>query len=148
MEDFISNYESVCNEAENHGLKEFEVVKAFKLLDAANLESFERQLVFTGIDFKVAKESKNLFEQMKSAIKKFKGEQSTIIKGGSDRIDAAFLSQNEEVLAAHGYRKFNTSSGGTTKKTNPVGNNGEPFKCFIVVQYTISLINVRNQENL
>ena len=59
VENFISNYESTCKEAENHGIKEFEIVKAFKLLDASNLEPFERQLVFTGIDFQDAKEKKN-----------------------------------------------------------------------------------------
>ena len=131
VEDFISDYESVCKEAENHGIKDFEVIKAFKLLDASNLEPIERQLVFTGIDFDSAKTKKDLFDQMKSAIKKFKGEQSRIIQGGSERIDAAFLSQNEEVLAAHGYKKFKGKGGSSqSKKKNPSNLHGEPYVCF------------------
>ena len=31
VEDFISDYECVCKEAENKGVKDFEVIKAFKL---------------------------------------------------------------------------------------------------------------------
>ena len=86
VEDFISDYESVCKDAERYGIKDFEVIKAFKLLDASCLDPVERQLVFTGIDFDKAKAEKNIFEQMKCSIKKFKGEQSKIIQGGAEKI--------------------------------------------------------------
>ena len=131
VEDFISDYESVCKEAENKGVKDFEVIKAFKLLDACSLESFERQLVFTGINFEEAEKKKDLFSQMKNAIKKFKGEQSKIIQGRSEKIDAAFLSSHEEVLASYGYTKSQRKVGGDdgNGRRNPTGSNGEPFKC-------------------
>ena len=101
VEEFILEYNSVCKEAESKGIGDFEVIKAFKLLDASCLESVERQLVFTGIDFKEAKDKKNIYDQMQSAIKKFKGEQSKIIQGGGDRIDSVFLSQNEDIRMAN-----------------------------------------------
>ena len=125
VEEFILEYVSVCKEAESKGIGDFEVIKAFKLLDASRLDTVERQLVFTGIDFKEAGEKKNIFEQMKSAIKKFKGEQSKIIQGGAERIDSVFLSENEEILAALGYTKKN-------KKLNPTNaRRGEHFTCHI-----------------
>ena len=79
MEDFSFDYGTVCKEAENKVVKDFEVIKAFKSLDASGLESFEGKLVITGINFAVEKTKKDLFTQMKNAIKKFKGEQSKII---------------------------------------------------------------------
>ena len=125
VEDFISDYECVCKEAENKGVKDFEVIKAFKLLDASSLEPFERQLVFTGVNFEEAKQKKDLYDQMKNAIKKFKGEQSKIIQGRSETIDAVFLSNNEEVLAAYGWTK--SSESGSTNKVNPA--TGKPYSC-------------------
>ena len=118
----------MCKEAESHGIKEFNVIKAFKLLDAACLEPVERQLVFTAINFDEAKTKDDLYEQMKNAIKKFKGEQSKIITGGAERIDAVFLSQNSAVLAAHGYKKVKSKPSYVqgNRKTNPTNINGEP----------------------
>ena len=131
VEDFISDYECACNDAERYGMKDFEVIKAFKLLDASCLTSVEKQLVFTGIDFEVAKKDGNLFEQMKISIKKFKGVQSKLFQSpvGAEKIDAAFLSEHEEVLASHGIRKVKSSQKGT-RKTNPVNSYGEPYTCF------------------
>ena len=132
VEDFISDYETVCREAENKGVKDFEVIKAFKLLDASCLEPFERQLVFTGVNFEVAKTKKDLYTQMKNAIKKFKGEQSKIIQGSSnERFDAVFLCNNEQVLAAHGYTKAKKKgvSNDNFRRMNPTNNYGEPYKC-------------------
>ena len=66
VEEFIHEYNSVCKEAESKGIGDFEVIKAFKLLDASCLEPVERQLVFTGIDFKEAKDKKNIYDQMQN----------------------------------------------------------------------------------
>ena len=83
----------------------------------------EKQLVFSGIDFKKTKE---LFIQARNALKKFKGENAEMIGGTKDKvcIDAAFLSRHEDVLASHGYKKqwkpkraFNSSCGGSGSKS-------------------------------
>ena len=90
VEEFILEYNSVCKEAVSKGIGDFEVIKAFKLLDASRLECVERQLVFSGVDFKEAKDKKNIYEQMQSAIKKFIGEQLKIIQGGGEKIDSVY----------------------------------------------------------
>ena len=62
-------------------MRDFEVIEYFKLLDACTLEPFERQLVFTGVNFEETKEKKDLFCQMKDILQKFKGDQSQLIQG-------------------------------------------------------------------
>lgn len=48
-------------------------VLAFKLLDVAKLTHKDRQLVLTAVDYTKKEE---LFEQMKTALRKFHGEQA------------------------------------------------------------------------
>lgn len=74
MEDFIMEYEKLYNRMVQKKLKLPESILAFKLLESSNLEFKDRQLVLTGVNY----ENKDtLFEQMKSAMKKFFGQQAT-----------------------------------------------------------------------
>ena len=52
IEEFIDHYDEVVTEAETKGVNNFELIKAYRLLEACNLSSVEKQLVFSGIDFK------------------------------------------------------------------------------------------------
>ena len=65
------------------------VIKAYRLLETCNLSIVEKQLVFSGIDFKKTDE---LYIQARNALKKFKGENAEMIGGTKDKvcIDAAF----------------------------------------------------------
>ena len=131
MEEFIECYDfAVCN-AESKGVNNFDVIKSFRLLEACKLSSVEKQLVFSGIDFK---KKKDLYEETRRALVKFKGESAQMI--GSDTkeniLDAAFLSQHEDVLASYGYKKQFQSkfkNNGVASKTNPKGPNGKPRTC-------------------
>ena len=57
----------------------------------------EKQLAFSGIDFKKTEE---LYVQARNTLKKFKGENAEMIGGTKDEvcIDAAFLSRDENVF--------------------------------------------------
>ena len=46
----------MVSEAESKGVNIFEVIKAYRLLEACSLSSVENQLVFSGIDFKKTEE--------------------------------------------------------------------------------------------
>ena len=94
----------MVSEAESKGVNNFEVIKAYRLLEACTLSSVEKQLVFSGIDFKKTEE---LYIQARNASKKFKGGNAEMTGGTKDKvcIDAAFLSWHEDILASHGYKK-------------------------------------------
>ena len=154
IEEFIDHYDNVVSEAESKGVNNFEVIKAYRLLEACNLFNVEKQLVFSGIDFKKTEE---LYVQARNALKKFKVENAEMIGGTKDKvcIDAAFLSRHEDVLASHGYKKqwkpkraFNSSYGrggskngdreegrrgykekSLPKKKNPLGSKGKRWTC-------------------
>ena len=122
IEEFIDHYDEVVRDAESKGVNNFEVIKAYRLLEACNLSNVEKQVVFSGTDFKKTEE---LYIQACNALKKFKGENAERIGGPKDKvcIDAAFLSRHEDVLASHGYKKqwkpkraFNSSYGGGGSK--------------------------------
>ena len=122
IEEFTDHYNEVVSEAESKGVNNFEVIKAYRLLEACNLSNVEKQLLFSGIDFKKTEE---LYIQARNALKKFKGENAEMIEGTKDKvcIDAAFLSRHEDVVASHGYKKqwkpkrpFNSSYGGSGSK--------------------------------
>ena len=52
IEELIDHYDEVVSEAESKGVNNFEVLKAYRLLEACNLSNVEKQLVFSEIDFK------------------------------------------------------------------------------------------------
>ena len=89
IEEFIDHYDEVVSEVESKGMNNFEVIKAYRSLEACNLSNVEKQLVFSGIDFKKTEE---LYIQAHNALKKFKGENAEMIGGTKDKacIDAAF----------------------------------------------------------
>ena len=60
-----------------------ESVLAFKLLDGACLQHKDRQLVLTGVNYA---EVANMFKQMKTALKKFFGEQSIPVSADDNGI--------------------------------------------------------------
>ena len=52
IEEFIDHHDEVVSEAESKGVNNFEVIKAYRILEACNLSNVEKQLVFSGIDLK------------------------------------------------------------------------------------------------
>ena len=72
MDDFILEFEKHYNRAKQKEIELPQAVLAFKLLDAAEVEQKDRPLVLTGVDHSKKTE---LFDQMKSSLRKLFGEQ-------------------------------------------------------------------------
>ena len=66
----------------------------------------ETKLVLTGVDYAAGKTNKNLLEQVKNSLKKFKG-RSVIKAAGEGRavkVDETLISEMEQVLLAKGWK--------------------------------------------
>ena len=67
----------IPNNSQNQKVKTFflqmKEMFCFELLQAAQLNATESQLVLTGVDYKKGKAKENLLDQMKTSLKKFKG---------------------------------------------------------------------------
>ena len=72
MDDFILDFERHYNCAKQKKMELPQAVLAFMFLDAAQVEQKDRQLVQTGIDYS---KKTTLFDQMKSSLRKFFGDQ-------------------------------------------------------------------------
>ena len=124
-------------------------VLAFKLLDASKLPHDKRQLALTAVDYTKKNE---LFDQMKSALRKFFGEQSVpineITEGAAVKLEPTFIGDSNEVLYSRNrypQRKFGQYNNNNNRqngnwdnekskngqKVNPTGFNGKPTKCKI-----------------
>ena len=80
--EFIDHCNKVVSEAESKVVNNFEVIKAYRLLEACNLSSIEKQLVFSGTDFRRTEE---FYIQARNVLKKFKGENAEMIGGTKDK---------------------------------------------------------------
>ena len=130
VEQFIPEWNVAYAKAETVGCTLSDKVLAFKLLDAANLTSIERNLVLTGVDYAKA----NLRDQMEKALRKFVGR--VTMAGGADRIeDSTYLTKDniEDVLLARGWTKEPPKKKRKPKeerKKNWLGRDGKVAKCF------------------
>ena len=108
---------------------------AFKLLDAAQVEQKDRQLVLTGVDYSMKTE---LFDQMKSSLRKFFGEHGC---NGGDCFQAVRIKEESiNVVSQHPQRwRFNRGR----------GNSGfcSEQNCFLTSQVQMKLM-VKKEEEL
>ena len=79
MDSYIGTFERKVSELKKDGIDLNEKVLAMQLLDTANIDAKEAQMVFTGFDFQRPDE---MFNQMKREIHKFFGEQVWFRKQG------------------------------------------------------------------
>ena len=70
---FIADWENIYHKCKNAECALPDIVLCFELLQAAQLEETETQLVLTGVNFKKGVAKNNLLEQVKASLKKFKG---------------------------------------------------------------------------
>ena len=170
MEIFIAEWENNYHKAKLVGCEYSDMILAFKLLKDAKLNEIETKLVLTGVNYTEGKSKKDLCEQIKSSLKKFKG-RSVIIeeKTKSD------ISGLENVLIARGWkpptskqrrrsrsespqrRRTNDNAGRSSSpqksrkdnykgRKNPlekVGKNFVPKKCFLCkCKHTTATVHV------
>ena len=72
IQQFLNNYDQQINELKKQNIVLPQVVLALQLLDCAKLEKKETQIVMTAVDYT---KKETLYEQMKTALNKFLGEQ-------------------------------------------------------------------------
>ena len=141
INDFIAEFEKEYLLAKAAGCEYSDTLLAFRLLEATNLTDMDQKFVLTGIDYSEAKTKINLFDQVKSSVKKFQGRK--IVSGEQQKImyDPALVSSVAEALVAQGWKKTrrrsNTDPGEGKRnssfykgKKNPLGADGKPLTCF------------------
>ncbi|KAG1673036.1 DNA polymerase epsilon subunit 2 [Nymphon striatum] len=96
MEMYVVEFEKLYHRTKKFKMELPEAVRAFKLLEGANLEKKDRQLVLTGVDYT---ETNSLCKQMGNSLRKFFGKQSM---GANDKdvsssikIEPAFIAEDE-----------------------------------------------------
>ena len=164
MEDFILEFARRYNRIMQKDMKLPPSVLAFKLLDASKISHKDRQLVLTAVDYT---KKDQLFEQMKSALRKFNDEQSMSMSmpmnessaTAAVKLEPGLLTENEEALflrnryqqnryqQRRSYKSDDRPRQG--QKTNPIGFNGKPNKCKIcksILLYAKNCLHKRNQE--
>ena len=145
IDDFILEFERRYNRIKQKDMNLPAGVLAFKLLDASKLPHDKRQLVLTAVDYTKKTE---LFDQMKSALRKFFGEQSVPIndmsEGAAVKFEPTLMADSNEVLYSRNryqqrkFGQYNNRQHGNWEdkskngqKVNPTGFNGKPTKCKI-----------------
>ena len=98
-------------------------ILAFKLLKKANITKEERLLVFTGMNYE---QKSTLYEEAKSSLKKFKGDDGWQKEKSAIKLEPAYLAENEEALLAAGYVKAKGKN--LTLEEGPDGNEGDLFE--------------------
>ena len=96
--DFIANFDTKYRRIEKKSMKLPSEILAFKLLQKARINYKERLLVLTGMNYG---NRKSMYEDTKSSLKKFIGEQLSSEKQSSE-IKLGKLVKNEEVLVTTG----------------------------------------------
>ncbi|XP_057302644.1 uncharacterized protein LOC130636814 [Hydractinia symbiolongicarpus] len=145
MESYIIEFEKLCNKTKKFDMALPESVLAFKLLDGACLKHSDRKLVLTGVNYE---EVNTMFKQMKSALKKFFGEQSLPTNSNESIKVEPSITKTEPVFitGTHGnlvrprnerfrygnrnnYERNNQRP--LRKRNNPLDEKGEPLRCHI-----------------
>ena len=157
MEEFVIEFEKLYNKTKKYQMELPQPVLAFKLLESAQLEHKDRQLVLTAVDYK---KPDKMFEQMQTSLKKFFGQQSMPSGKTRDEMDVkiepVLMTKQEGAFYTgrggyrgngrgrygtgqperrNNYRRGQGSRGsgwnqrGMPKKLNPLGPDGYPLKC-------------------
>ena len=148
INDFIADFEKEYILAKSAGCAYSDTLLAFRLLEATQINEMDEKFVLTGIDFPTAKTQKNLYDQMKSSLKKFHGRKVVTESSAGLNFDPTLVASVTEALVAQGWKKptgrrrSNTDPGEpvtvTVKKNsstykgkkNPLGPDGKPRACF------------------
>lgn len=154
MEEYVTEFEKLYNRSKKFKMELPEPVLAFKLLECADLEMKDRQLVLTGVDYD---QKDTLFKQMRNSLKKFFGQQAAQASGGSVsriKVEPAFMVAEEvNYTGRQNYYPRGRGRGGNfrgryqqaynprnsqpnygsgnrvTKSINPNGSDGLPLRC-------------------
>ena len=137
---YIADFEKEYLLAKSAGCVYSDIILAFRLLESSRLTEVDEKFVLTGVDYADAKSKQNLFDQVKSSLKKFQGRKMVSAEEESKiKFDPALVASVAQVLVAqgwqkpgkHGRRRSNTDPGEVrVPKKNPKGSDGKTLLCF------------------
>ena len=149
MDSYIDTFERKVSELKRDGIDLPEKVLAMQLLDAANIDAKDAQMVLTGVDYQRPDE---MFSQMKRAIRKFFGEQVGFGKPAKPdptpdiKVEDANQSSTDNRKRFYQGNRGSRGRGGRSnrglnrgsrnnqrsqRKTNPLDEEGNPRACHI-----------------
>ena len=149
MEEFVSKFDHKYNKIQKLKMTLPNAILGFMLIKKANLTKAERMLVLTGIDYSKKDE---LYDQAKSSLMKFKGEQARGIDEATAaiKLEPAYFTNQNEVLwnsgrgsrgaTARGFRggrgrpwvrgkQSQSNPNRYERRTNPKGPDGKVLLC-------------------
>ena len=147
MNEFVAEWETLYYKCKNADCELPDIVLSFELLEAAQLDERETQLVLTGVDYQTGKVQRKLLKQMNASLKKLKGKLAVFTDNSSVdsqqviKTESTYISQQmETTLVANGWKKPLKCSHSPTKrsdqgkkylgKKNSLRRDGKPIKCF------------------
>ena len=140
IQSFIADWENSYAKCRNAKCDLPDLVLCFELLKASNLDETETQLVLTGVDFQVGTTKKNLLDQVKSSLRKFKGRTAMVNTNTLGSEETSISKEMEVFLVKKGWskpekkRKRSNSEpvkgAGYQGRKNKLGKDGLPMKCF------------------
>ena len=150
MKDHILVFKKLYNRIRQKNMILPPAVIALKLLDTSQLDSNNRKLVLTAVDYN---KMSTLFDQMKNALRKFHRQKVITTSSAPIKIEAALEATSESVyygnnqrsnyrlsrpnnfpIAQKTTRNFESSRSSlenSRKRTNAIGLNVKPLKCRI-----------------
>ena len=148
MSEFISEWENCYFKMKKASCEYSDIILAFKLLSDSKLNEIETKLVLTGVDYKTGKETKNLLEQVKESLKKFKGRPAVLEDSRSVQVSDTLVAEMEEVFLSKGWKppakkqrrrsrslspprtQPNNKNANYKGRKNALGSDRMPRKCF------------------
>ena len=159
ISEFIAEFEKTYKRAKDSGCEFSDIVLGLNLLDSCKLSQTDEKFVLTGVDFKSAKDNKDLLTQVKNSLRKFQSRNKMSdetedfeIKVKSEDVYLTNMNHWKDTLFAQGWRppveggrlpsdgwkppanrkqsKKGVRGKQTKKSKNPLGPDGKPLKCF------------------
>ena len=145
--EYVSQWETHYLNAKAKGIDLHENVKAFKLLMTSNLDELDMKLVLSEVDMKSEDGKKKLFEQVKSAVRKYHSAGALQSHRATTKtlFTDSQMSQIEEVFVAKGWsrpdeqgskkiKRRRVDEETSKKKENGHDKDGHWRKCFKCVK--------------
>ena len=107
MSDFIAEWENSYHKMKKVECVYSDLILAFKLLQASKLNEIETKLVLTGVNYAEGKRDKNLLQQVKTSLKKFKGRPVVMDDKRAVQPSDSLVSEMEDVFISKGWKPPN-----------------------------------------
>ena len=104
MSNFIAEWENSYHKMKKVECVYSDLILAFKLLQASKLNEIETKLVLTGVNYAEGKRDKNLLQQVKNSLKKFKGCPVGMDYKRAVQPSDSLVSEMEDVFISKGWK--------------------------------------------